>query len=130
LRKFRYAGDWFFFLNLVLNGDICYVSTPLNFYRHASDNFNKKAKSAHNLYKEKLWCRFFLWKRMAPAMDQNTRKRNLLNLGLEYRNILSAFLRRETSLSLFLRDNYSFIKSAPALFIKMFFAAFFFHKKD
>lgn len=43
INKFRYYGDWFFYLHVCLHSEICYVSLPLNTYRfHSQSNLNAK----------------------------------------------------------------------------------------
>lgn len=50
-RNFRLAGDWYFYLQVLLRGDIAYHPAPLNFYRMHS-NVVRKTTSADIEYQE------------------------------------------------------------------------------
>lgn len=50
-RSFRLAGDWYFYLQVLLRGDIAYHPAPLNYYRMHS-NVVRKTTSADIEYQE------------------------------------------------------------------------------
>ena len=46
--KFKQAGDWLFYLNIMNTGKISYIDKPLNYYRvHGSNVTSVTKKAAH-----------------------------------------------------------------------------------
>lgn len=48
-RDYKQAGDWVFYVNYMLHGDIAYIDRPLNYYRLHGNNVSSKTKASDHL---------------------------------------------------------------------------------
>lgn len=60
LKKFRFAGDWLFWIHLCINHKFGYVSTPLNHFRKHGDSVTTKFETSDQFEKEKKWIQNYL----------------------------------------------------------------------
>ena len=51
-KKYRYVGDWLFWVGLLLNGDAVYIDKPLDYFRQHPGNTTATTLSSGNNYKE------------------------------------------------------------------------------
>ncbi len=51
-KKYRYVGDWLFWVGILLNGDAVYIDKPLDYFRQHGKNTTSKSISTGNNYKE------------------------------------------------------------------------------
>ncbi|RYE15086.1 MAG: glycosyltransferase [Rickettsiales bacterium] len=120
LQKFKYCGDWFFFISLMMQSKIAYKSEPLNYYRVAIDNFKPGTKSVLNYLKERFLARYYFWEQLRPQFSKNQRKRLYDDLGLEMRVQLSEMVRRKISF----KETLSSFKTLYFINKKLFFKQF------
>lgn len=50
LKSFKFAGDWYFYLNCIQEGDVAFVHDKLNFHRRHSASTMSILKDDHSLY--------------------------------------------------------------------------------
>jgi len=58
LQKFKYSGDWYFFLCIAYNCKISYISKALNYFRSGQSNFKKGVRSPLNYFRERSLVRY------------------------------------------------------------------------
>ncbi len=97
LKKFKYCGDWFFFISLLTHCDIAYKKDALNFFKYGTDNFKKGTRSVVNYFKERFMVRYYFWKDLKPLLTKQKKKKLYQELGVEMRIQLNEMIKRKSS---------------------------------
>lgn len=97
LKKFKYCGDWFFFVSLLIHCDVAYVQEPLNYFKYGTDNFKKGTKSTLNYFKERFMVRYYFWDQVKPLLSKSESKKLYQELGVEMRIQINEVLKRQSS---------------------------------
>lgn len=99
LKKFKYCGDWFFFVSLLTHCDIAYKHEALNFFKYGTDNFKKGTRSTVNYFKERFMVRYYFWKDLKPTFPKEKRIKLYRELGIEMRIQLNEMIKGKSSVS-------------------------------
>ena len=97
LKKFKYCGDWFFFISLLTHSDVAYKKGALNFFKYGTDNFKKGTRSTVNYFKERFMARYYFWKDLKPSFTKEQGKQLYRELGIEMRIQLNEIIKRKSS---------------------------------
>lgn len=75
-RDYKQAGDWVFYVNYMLHGDIAYIDRPLNYYRLHGNNVSSKTKASDHLNEiHKVYDMLDKKLRLTKSHKQSQRKR-------------------------------------------------------
>ena len=88
--KFKMTGDWMLWVKLLMNGDVAYVSDPLNYFRNSPNNtriHNTKRKKIVRIWEELVIMRFLKKNNLIPKNEYKSRSRML------YRNAYYSLLK-------------------------------------
>ena len=84
------TGDWMLWVKLLMNGDVAYVSDPLNYFRNSPNNtriHNTKRKKIVRIWEELVIMRFLKKNNLIPKNEYKSRSRML------YRNAYYSLLK-------------------------------------
>jgi glycosyltransferase involved in cell wall biosynthesis len=98
LKKFKYCGDWFFFISLLNNCSIAYKKEALNYFKYGTDNFAKGTKSTLNYFKERFMVRYYFWDQFKSMFTNFERKKLYSELGVEMRIQLNEVIKGKSNL--------------------------------
>ncbi|MGI4751463.1 MAG: glycosyltransferase family 2 protein [Janthinobacterium lividum] len=99
LRKFKYCGDWFFFVSLLMHCNVAYLQQPLNYFKYGTDNFKKGTKSTLNYFKERFMVRYFFWNKLKYLFSLQEKSQLYKELGVEMRIQINEVIKRNSSFS-------------------------------
>ncbi|MGI4022340.1 MAG: glycosyltransferase family 2 protein [Janthinobacterium lividum] len=99
LKKFKYCGDWFFFISLLNNCSIAYKKEALNYFKYGTDNFAKGTKSTLNYFKERFMVRYYFWNQLKSIFTTSERKKLYSELGIEMRIQLNEVIKGNSNLN-------------------------------
>ncbi len=123
LKNFKYCGDWFFFISIVIHCDIAYKRDALNFFQQGTDNFKKGTRSTINYFKERFMARYYFWQRLKPSFPKQGKKQLYQDLGIEMRIQLNEMIKLKSSFLDTIRS-FAFIFSInKSLFVRQFYNA-------
>lgn len=83
LNKFKYCGDWYFLLALVMYTDVAYVANPLNYFKYGTDNFKKGTRSSLNYLRERALVKYYLWDEIHAKLTKFEKRKVYKQLGSE-----------------------------------------------
>lgn len=88
LVEYKFAGDWFFYLNLLSEGDVSFVSKPLNYHRRHSQSTMALLSNDNQLYFKELYkIHKFILENFILSEDSIIKMKEYINSELKYRGI-------------------------------------------
>lgn len=97
LTKFKYCGDWFFFISLLKHCDIAYNKESLNYFKQGTNNFAVGTRSTINYFKERFLVRYYFWDSFKLLFTKVERKKFYTQLGIEMRIQLNEIIKGKSS---------------------------------
>lgn len=99
LTKFKYCGDWFFFISLLKHCDIAYNKNSLSFFKQGTNNFAAGTRSTINYFKERFLVRYYFWNDFKSKFTDAERKNFYTQLGIEMRIQLNEIIKGKSSIN-------------------------------
>jgi glycosyltransferase involved in cell wall biosynthesis len=88
LVEYKFAGDWFFYLNLLSEGDVSFVSEPLNYHRRHSQSTMALLSNDNQLYFKELYkIHEFILENFVLNEDSIIKMKEYIESELKYRGI-------------------------------------------
>ncbi|RYX86298.1 hypothetical protein EON73_02675 [bacterium] len=123
LKKFKYCGDWFFFISLLMHCNVIYIQEPLNYFKYGTDNFKKGTKSTLNYFKERFMVRYFFWDKLKSLFSSQETTQLYKELGIEMRIQINEVIKRTSSLSGTVDSFKMLYKINPNMFLRQLYTA-------
>ena len=99
LSRFKYSGDWYFFISIVRHTSIAYTSSALNFFRVGANNFKGNARSGLNHFKERSLVRYLLWNEIQLNFTLAQKRLFFKQIGTELRIQMNLLIKHKNKMS-------------------------------
>ncbi len=108
--SFRYIGDMYLYLKVLLSYDICYVNKPLNYFRDHSLNTSKESFTNGLKYLELLLVYINVIKK-SSSITNSTKSKKMLDAVIDYRLFFSNSLKQDKKIPLLIKGHIRLFKS-------------------